>query len=77
MRSDESVEKLKLRVDGASCLVVLLLEADEVTVLVGRAINPAHQNPNLPRDLGLKTQVVQALTEQLRRRGKEVKIEYF
>ncbi len=77
MRSDEPTSDLKLKVDGASCLVVLLREADAVRVLVGRAINPAHQNPNLPRNLGLKTQVVGALAEELRRRGKEVNIEYF
>jgi len=46
-------------------------------VLVGRAINPAHQSPNLPRDLSLKAQAVQAMSEELRRRGKEVRIEYF
>jgi hypothetical protein len=46
-------------------------------VLLGRALNPAHQNPNLPKVLGLKTQVVQALGEELRRLGKEVGIEYF
>lgn len=77
LRSDEPNEKLSLRLDGASSLVVLLREADEVRVLVGRAMNPAHQNPGLPRDLGLKVQVVQALGEELRRRGKEVEIECF
>ena len=46
-------------------------------MLVGRALNPAHQNPNLPRNLGIKTQVVQALVEELRRLGKETDIEYF
>jgi hypothetical protein len=40
-------------------------------------MNPAHQNPNLPRNLGLKTQVVQALAEELRRLGKQVEIEYY
>jgi len=44
---------------------------------VGRAMNPAHQNPNLPRTLGIKSQVAQALADELRRRGKEVQIEYF
>jgi hypothetical protein len=46
-------------------------------MLVGRALNPAHQNPNLPRDLGIKSQVVQALGEELKRLGKKVDIEYF
>lgn len=77
LRSDEPTDKLRLRVDGASSLAVLLLEADEVRWLVGRALNPAHQDPKLPRDLGLKAQVVQALGEELRRRGREVTIDYF
>jgi hypothetical protein len=77
IRSDAPNEELKLRVDGASCLVVLLRDADEVRMLVGRALNPAHQNPNLPRDLGIKAQVVQALGEELKRLGKEVEIEYY
>ena len=77
LRSNEPNEELKLKVDGASSLVVLLREADEVRVLLGRAMNPAHQNPNLPRALGLKTQVVRRLGEELRRQGKEVSIEYF
>ncbi len=77
LRSDEPEEQLRLKVDGASSLSVLLGEADEVKVLVGRTINPAHQNPNLPRNLGLKTQVVGALADELRRKGKEVEIEYF
>ncbi len=77
IRVDEPNEPLKLRVDGASRLVVLLREADEVKILLGRAMNPAHQNPNLPRNLGLKTQVVQALARELEHRGKQVEIEYF
>jgi hypothetical protein len=77
LRSDEPNEQLQLRIDGASSLVVLLREADEVRVLLGRTLNPAHQNPNLPRDLGLKTQVVQALGEELRRMGKEVEIQSY
>jgi hypothetical protein len=76
VRSDAATDSLQLKVDGASRLVVLLREADEVRVLVGRAMNPAHQNPNLPRNLGLKSQVVQAMAEELRRRGKQVEIEY-
>jgi hypothetical protein len=77
LRSHEPCEELKLRVDGASSLALLLHEADEVRILLGRAMNPAHQNPNLPRALGLKTQVVQSLGEELRRHGKDVSIEYF
>ncbi|NQU23727.1 MAG: SpoIIE family protein phosphatase [Candidatus Nealsonbacteria bacterium] len=77
LRAGPPGEELKLKIDGASRLSMLLRSADEVKVLVGRAMNPAHQNPNLPRQLGLKTQVVQSLGEELRSRGKEVEIEFF
>ena len=77
VREESPSEKLKLRVDGASALAVMLREADAVKILVGRAMNPAHQNPDLPRDLGLRTQVVHALGEELRRKGKEIEIRYF
>jgi hypothetical protein len=77
LRAGDLTDKLRLRVDGASSLAVLLLEADEVRWLVGRALNPAHQDPKLPRALGLKAQIVQALGEELRRRGREVSIDYF
>jgi len=77
IRSNVPAGDLKLRIDGASRLAVLLEEADEVQILVGRAINPAHQNPNLPRQLGIKAQVIQALAEELRRQGKKVNVEYY
>jgi hypothetical protein len=77
IRAEPPTRDLRLKVDGASRLAMLLTEADEVRILVGRAMNPAHQNPNLPRTLGLKAQVVETLAEELRRGGKEVEIEYF
>jgi hypothetical protein len=76
IRAELPSDELKWKVDGASRLVLMLRAADEVRVLVGGAMNPAHQNPNLPRQLGLKTQVVRAMATELRRRGKEVAIEY-
>jgi len=77
IRSHTPASELKLRIDGASRLAVMLDEADEIHMLVGQAINPAHQNPNLPRQLGIKAQAIQSLAEELRRRGKEVHIEYY
>lgn len=77
LRDETRVSDLQLKVDGASRLAMILQEADEVRILMGRAMNPAHQNPNLPRSLGLKAQVVEALAEELRRETREVQIEYF
>jgi hypothetical protein len=77
VRAGIADDDLKLRVDGASRLVSLLQEADEILIMVGRAMNPAHQNPNLPRALGFKTQLIEALAEELRRGGKEIRVKYF
>lgn len=63
--------------DGASRLASLLLErATDVRFLVGRALNPAHQNPDLSLDLSLKLHVVDEIAKLLRSRGKAVRIDY-
>ncbi len=63
--------------DGASRLVEILKKSDEITFLVGRAINPAHQNPNFPLNLGLKSQLVRELAQQLEKMDKAVTVHYF
>jgi len=39
------------------------------------AVNPAHQNPNLPGQLGIKLAVVREMAEELKKRGIQVTIE--
>ncbi len=63
--------------DGASRLTALLLEADYLRIIVGRAINPAHQSPDVPRNLALKHKIVDGLAQTLRGMGKTVKVEYY
>jgi hypothetical protein len=63
--------------DGASRLARLLWESDKVHFLVGGAINPAHQNPDLPSGLALKEQAISELTHCLERAGKEVRVTSF
>lgn len=64
--------------DGASKLTKLLVEdSTAVKFIVGRAINPAHQNPDFPMDLGMKLKLVNDMKEQLVSIGKVVNIEYF
>ncbi len=62
--------------DGATLLMKMLLEADEIDVLAGKAINPAHQNPHLPVQINLKAQVIDKLICSLRDIGKTVTIEW-
>ncbi len=66
---------VRFQVDGASSLLRLLLEVDHVHFLVGQALNPAHQNPDLPHQLGIRAGVVREIVEELRKRGTEVTVE--
>ena len=43
----------------------------------GRAINPAHQNPDLPINFSIKMNLVKDLCDCLQRMGKRVKVSYF
>ena len=64
--------------DGASMICRLLFEeATDINFYVGRAVNPAHQDPNLPINFHIKMRLVDELSEALRTMGKRVKISYF
>ncbi len=64
--------------DGASMICRLLFEeATDINFYVGRAINPAHQNPDLPINFSIKMQLVTELSECLRKMGKRIKVSYF
>lgn len=66
------------RPDGASRLARLLLcDCTHLRVLVGQAINPAHQNPALPLNFAIKIKVVNDICQELQDIGKEVAVEYF
>lgn len=62
--------------DGASQLARLLLEADQITIIAGSAVNPAHQNPNFPMQINIKSQVLNQMLAVLKSRGKQVTIEW-
>ncbi len=68
---------LKYKKDGASQLAHQLSDADSIEIILGRAINPAHQNPDLPVELGLKTKFVEEIAELLKSRDKEVIFNYY
>jgi hypothetical protein len=63
--------------DGASRLAkVLLDESTNIHFVVGRAMNPAHQNPEFPLNLGLKLNLVHEIANSLKLMGKRVSLEY-
>ncbi|MBQ8185798.1 MAG: SpoIIE family protein phosphatase [Clostridia bacterium] len=64
--------------DGASLISRLLFEeATDINFYVGRAVNPAHQNPDLPITFNIKMNLVEELSECLKRMGKRIKVSYF
>ena len=64
--------------DGASLISRLLFEeATDINFYVGRAVNPAHQNPELPINFNIKMNLVTELSECLRQMGKRIKVSYF
>lgn len=64
--------------DGASLLCRLLFEeATDINFYVGKAINPAHQNPDLPINFNIKMNLVQELSKHLQQMGKRVNLSYF
>lgn len=71
-------EVLVPRRDGAAQLAHLLTQVcTEIHFFVGRAINPAHQNPDLPIDLNLKLRMVEDMARVLRQLDKTVTVAYY
>lgn len=64
--------------DGASQIARMLFEeATDVNFFVGRAVNPAHQNPDLPIGFSIKMQLVERVANDLREMGKRITVSYY
>jgi hypothetical protein len=64
--------------DGASEIARLLFEeATDINFYVGKAINPAHQNPGLPISFSIKMRLIDELAACLKEMGKRIKVSYF
>ena len=75
---NEFYEHWSFKRDGASLISRLLFEeATDINFYVGRAINPAHQNPDLPINFSIKMNLVTELSECLKKMGKRIKVSYF
>ena len=71
-------EQWNFKKDGASLISRLLFEeATDINFYVGRAVNPAHQNPDLPINFNIKMNLVEELSKCLRKMGKRIKVSYF
>ena len=75
---NEFYEHWNFKRDGASLISRLLFEeATDINFYVGRAVNPAHQNPDLPINFNIKMNLVEELSTCLRKMGKRIKVSYF
>ena len=64
--------------DGASLICRMLFEeATDINFFVGRAVNPAHQNPDLPINFNIKMNLASELSDCLKKMGKRIKVSYF
>ena len=75
---NELYEEWGFKRDGASLICRMLFEeATDINFYVGRAVNPAHQNPDLPINFNIKMNLVKDLCACLKEMGKRVKVSYF
>jgi hypothetical protein len=78
LEDNESYVKWGYKEDGASKICRMMLEdATDINFFIGRAMNPAHQNPNLPINFSIKMQLIIELTRALKKIGKRVNVTYF
>jgi len=78
IKGNERYSDWHCKKDGASLIASLLFEeATDINFYVGRAVNPAHQNPNLPINFNIKMRLVDELSECLKKMGKRIKVSYF
>ena len=78
LKSNESYTHWGYKRDGASLISRMLFEeATDINFYVGRAVNPAHQNPDLPINFNIKMNLVEELSQCLKEMGKRIKVSYF
>ena len=78
LKDNESYTHWGYKRDGASLICQLLFEeATDINFFVGRAVNTAHQNPNLPINFNIKMNLVEDLSKCLMQMGKKIKVSYF
>lgn len=78
LKDNESYTQWSYKKDGASLISKILFEdATDINFYVGRAVNPAHQNPDLPINFNIKMNLVTELSNCLKKMGKKIKVSYF
>ena len=80
-RDDEIDEAFFIELDkpnGASMLAKLLIEqCTDLRLFVGKAVNAAYQNTELPFQVGVRQKLVDQIEDVLKRLGKGVSVRYY
>ena len=79
---DDPTEKININLidetHGASLMAKILMEeCTHLHLFIGKKINPAHQNPNLPVDLSIKLRLLEDLYILMEKAGKVVERKYY
>jgi hypothetical protein len=78
IKDNKYYQEWSVKKDGASMISRMLFqEATDINFFVGRAVNPAHQNPDLPIGFSIKMRLVEELSDALKQMGKNIKVSYF
>ena len=78
LEDNDSYSQWSYKNDGASLISRMLFEeATDINFFVGRAMNPAHQSPDLPINFNIKMRLVEELCTCLRKMDKQIKVSYF
>lgn len=78
LEDNESYSQWCFQRDGASTLARMLFEeATDINFFVGRAANPAHQDPDLNISFDIKMRLIRDLADCLKQMGKTIRINYF
>lgn len=63
--------------DGSSLLTKILTDiGTHINFYIGRAVNPAHQNPNFPMGYNIKQNIIDSLIDELKKAGKKTNVIY-
>lgn len=78
LEDNETYSQWCFKRDGASKLARMLFEeATDINFFIGRAVNPAHQDPDLSISFEIKMRLIRDLADCLKQMGKTIRINYF
>ena len=73
----DNLEQIDSGNGAAQIAKILMEECTHLHLFIGKSINPAHQNPNLPVDLSIKMRILEDLYDLMIQAGKVVTRKYY